>query len=111
MTVITDEYMMQMIARMKRYSVVILKAGPKRNMDGADAIVREHARRNFSLRAEGLLAIACPIADGSEVNGIGIFDADPGKVRAIMDEDPGVKAGVFIYEIHPTRSIPNDCLP
>lgn len=28
-----------------------------------------------------------------------------------MDEDPGVQAGVFTYQIHPTRSFPGDTLP
>ena len=111
MTAITDDYMKQMIARTKEYSLVILKAGPRRNMAGADAIIREHGRRNFFLRAEGLLSIVCPVADGSEVHGIGIFNADPEMVRSIMDGDPGVKEGIFIYEVHPCRSFPNDCLP
>jgi hypothetical protein len=28
-----------------------------------------------------------------------------------MDEDPAVKAGVFVYEVHPCRSFPGDSLP
>jgi hypothetical protein len=28
-----------------------------------------------------------------------------------MEDDPGVKAGVFEYEIHPVRSFPGDALP
>jgi hypothetical protein len=28
-----------------------------------------------------------------------------------MDEDPGVKAGIFTYEVHPTCSFPGDRLP
>jgi hypothetical protein len=33
------------------------------------------------------------------------------EVKKIMDEDPGVQAGVFVYEIHATRSFPGDSLP
>jgi uncharacterized protein YciI len=51
------------------------------------------------LRAEGVLSIVCPISDGSDVAGIGIFKASVEEVKSIMDEDPGVKAGVFVYEI------------
>lgn len=29
----------------------------------------------------------------------------------MMDEDPGVKDGVFVCEIHACRSLPGDCLP
>ena len=28
-----------------------------------------------------------------------------------MDGDPGVQAGVFVYELHPCRSFPGDALP
>jgi predicted extracellular nuclease len=33
------------------------------------------------------------------------------QVKRMMDEDPGVKEGVFVYEIHACRSFPGDCLP
>src|SRR5436853_6324920 len=111
MTNITDEFMLQMMATVKRYCVVILKAGPKRNMEGADKIIWEHGRRNFVLRTQGLLSIVCPIADGSGVSGVGIFNAGVEEVQRIMDEDPAVQAGIMVYEIHPCRSFPGDCLP
>ncbi|MCZ8515406.1 hypothetical protein O9H85_23950 [Paenibacillus filicis] len=111
MTQITDEFMMQMMATTKGYSVVILKSGPNRNMDGVERIIWEHGRRNFVLREEGVLSIVCPVIDGSEIAGIGIFNADLDEVRRIMDEDPGVKAGVFVYDIHASRSFPGDSLP
>jgi hypothetical protein len=53
----------------------------------------------------------CPINDGSSVCGVGIFSKDPYDVEKIMDEYPGVKAGIFTYEIHPTMSFPGDSLP
>ena len=28
-----------------------------------------------------------------------------------MDQDPVVKEGIFVYEAHPCRSFPGDCLP
>lgn len=111
MTTITDEFMQQMISTTKNYCIVILKAGPKRHEPGVEKIIWEHGRRNFALRAEGILSIVCPVADGSDINGMGIFNADVEEVKKIMDEDPGVKAGVFVYEIHPCRSFPGDSLP
>ena len=111
MTTITDEYMQQMSAKTKKYSLMILKAGPNRNQDGAEQIIWEHGRRNYELRADGVLSIVCPVGDGSDVCGIGIFNATIEEVKKIMDEDPGVKAGVFIYEIHTCRSFPGDSLP
>ena len=111
MVEITDENMRQMMVLSRNYSVVILKAGPGRNAPGADKIVWEHARRNFSLRADGLLSIVCPVIDDGEIRGIGIFNASIEETKKIMDEDPGIKAGVFVYEIHPCRGFPGDKLP
>ena len=111
MKTITDEFMMQMIGTTKNYTVVILKTGPDFNTADNQKIVWEHARRNFALREDGLLSIVCPVSDATEVKGIGIFNADAEKTKEIMDDDPGVKAGIFIYEIHPTRSFAGDSLP
>jgi hypothetical protein len=111
MTTITDEYMRQMIPAAKTYSLVILKAGPKRYEPGADAIIWEHGRRNFALRADGVLPIVCPVTDEGDVRGLYIFDASLEETRQIMDEDPGVKAGIFVYEPHPCRGFAGSCLP
>ncbi len=111
MTTITDDMMRQMMTTTKNYCAVILKHGPKRNQEGVEKIIWEHGRRNFELRADGLLTIVCPVLDGSDVSGIGIFNASVEEVKKIMDEDPGVKAGVFVYETHPCRSFPGDILP
>lgn len=111
MAEITNEFMQQMLATTRSYSLVILKAGPNKHVEGAEKFIWEHGRRNFALRADGLLSIVCPISDGSNVSGIGIFNADIEEVKKIMDEDPGVKAGVFVYEVHACRSFPGDSLP
>jgi hypothetical protein len=111
MAEITDEFMMAMLPKTKTYTAVLLKAGPNRTMEGADKIVWEHGRRNFSLRADGVLSIVCPAPDGSDLAGIGIFNATTEETQTIMDGDPGVQAGVFVYELHPCRSFPGDSLP
>ena len=111
MATITDEMMMQMMTTTKNYTVVILKAGPNTDQPDAKKITWEHGRRNFSLRADGLLSIVCPVLDNSGVKGIGIFNATIEDTKKIMDEDPGVAAGVFVYELHPCRSFPGDSLP
>src|SRR5262245_15953897 len=103
--------MLDMLTRSRGYVAMILKAGAAYGQPGSDRIIWEHGRRNFSLRADKLLSIVCPVADDSEVCGIGIFDADVDEVRQIMDADPGVQAQVFTYEVHPCRSFPGDALP
>jgi uncharacterized protein YciI len=111
MTTITDEFMREMLPTAKQYCIVILKAGPKKHEPGVEKIIWEHGRRNFALRADGVLAIVCPVNDGSDVSGVGIFNTSAEEVRKIMDEDPAVQAGVFVYELHACRSFPGDSLP
>lgn len=110
METITDEYMRQTISRTKDYTIVIVKAGPNRNSPGFDEVIWEHARRNFSLRESGVLSIVCPISDGSDTGGVGIFNAGVDEVESLMKDDPAVKAGVLTYDIHPCRSFPGDKL-
>ncbi|MCC6983691.1 MAG: hypothetical protein IT535_10515 [Bauldia sp.] len=62
------------------------------------------------MRAAGKLLIVCPVMDESDVCGIGIFDATVEETKALMDDDPGVKAGVFVYDLHASRSFPGDAL-
>ncbi len=111
MTTITDEYMLQMRATAGVYSLVILKNGPKYHEPGARDIIWEHGRRNHALRLEGTLSIVCPIADNSEVAGIGIFNCSLEETKRIMDGDPAVQAGVLVYELHLCRGFPGDHLP
>ena len=110
-TTITDELMRQRLSATRQYCIVILKAGPRKNDEGVDKIIWEHGRRNFALREAGLLSIVCPIADGTNVAGVGIFNANVEEVKKIMDEDPAVLAGVLIYETHACRGFPGDSLP
>jgi hypothetical protein len=111
MTTITDDYMREMLGKTRSYSVVILKVGPHRNDPGADKVIWEHGRRNFQLRADGLLSIVCPIADGTDHAGIGIFNAGLEQTRQIMDGDPAVQAGVLVYVVHTCRGFPGSSLP
>jgi len=110
-TAISNEFMQRMLAGSRTYCLMILRTGPKWNMRGMDKIIWEHGRRNFQLRADGLLPIVCPVTDGGDIKGMGIFNANQEEAKKIMDEDPGVTAGIFLYEVHPCRGFPGDALP
>jgi hypothetical protein len=90
---------------------MVLRTGPRWDDPGKDKIIWEHGRRNFQLRADGVLSIVCPVIDGGDVKGIGIFNASLEETKRIMDDDPGVRAGIFLFETHPCRSFPGDALP
>jgi len=111
MSEITDEYMRGMLATTRPYTIVILHRTPKRDEPGADKVVWEHGRRNFELRRDGKLSVVCPVGGESDVSGLCIFSSDPEESRKIMDGDPAVKAGIFTYTLHLTRSFPGDSLP
>jgi hypothetical protein len=111
MTEISDDEMRAGMATTRPYTIVILKDGPNRHSGGADAIVWEHGRRNFALRADGVLPVVCPIMDDSEVCGVGIMNVGVDEAKVVMDGDPAVAAGVFVYDLHPCRSFPGDALP
>jgi len=111
MTLVTDDYMKTRLTQTRVYTLVILKKTPKREEPGADAIVWEHGRRNMSLGAEGLMPLVFPVGDGTALSGVGVFVGTPEEVKALMDTDPGVAAGIFTYEIHPCRGFPGSKLP
>lgn len=110
MVTITDEMMRESLGLTKTYSLVILHGTAKLQDPASRPVVWEHGRRNFQLRAEGVLQIVCPVSDGTDVSGIGIFNASADEVKVLMDADPGVQAGLFTYEVHPCRSFPGDSL-
>jgi hypothetical protein len=108
---ITDEFMMRERERASEYSLVILRTTPTTFSEEAAPIIWEHGRRNFALRADGVLSIVCPANDRGELAGIGIFAASSDDVRALMREDPAIEAGVLQFDVHPIRGFPGDRLP
>ena len=111
MTAITDDYMYEMLQKTKEYTIAILKPGPVADHPDTQKIIWEHGRRNFTLRSSGMMAIVCPVTIEANVSGICIFNVSPEDVIKIMDGDPAVEAGIFVYEVFPCRSFPGDCLP
>jgi hypothetical protein len=108
---ISDEQMKERLSQSRDYTLIILHTTPKTFTDDGRPIIWEHGRRNLALRAAGALSIVCPVTEQSDIAGICIFRASPDEVRAIIDGDPAVQAGVLTYELHPIRGFPGDSLP
>lgn len=106
-----DDEMHAALAEARPYSLMILRDGPNADADDAPQQVWEHGRRNFALRADGELVIVLPVTDDSDVCGVGVFAATVERTVAIMEDDPGVRAGVFTFEVHPCLGFPGDALP
>jgi hypothetical protein len=114
---VSDGMLQEALQRVRPYTIVVLKAGPNFSMPGPDRdagvarTIWAHGKRNYALRLAGLMPIICPVADGSGVTGVCIFDTTPEEADRIMAGDPGVQAGVFTYEIHATHAFPGSNLP
>jgi uncharacterized protein YndB with AHSA1/START domain len=107
----TDDDMRARLGATATYTAVLLRATDTLVRPAADPIIWEHGRRNMALAEAGLLAVVLPVADDTDLSGIGIFAASPQETRIIMDDDPGVRAGIFGYDLHPVRGFPGASLP
>ncbi|MFG2435739.1 hypothetical protein [Streptomyces sp. NPDC048508] len=107
---VTDEQIQALAQTAKPYSLVLLHWGPERTMGGADAIELEHQRRMVSLRAEGVIAILCPVASDT-LAGIAIMTVPTEEATEIMAGDPCARAGMMRYEVHPCHGFSGDALP
>jgi hypothetical protein len=112
MAEITDDLMKSELAKARQFTLVLLKRGPNYGTAESQPIVYSHGKRNMGLRLEGTMPLVGPVRGGdSGIVGISVFDRSPDEVRAIMDGDPGVQAGLFLVEMYPWITFPGDALP
>lgn len=110
MNTVTDEDIQELVATARPFSLVQLRWAPGRHQEGADAIEREHQRRMVSLRAEGAIAVLCPVlSDG--LCGVAIMTQTVEQARESMAADPCVQAGMMTVEVLPCVGFPGDSLP
>ena len=107
---VTDETMRARLGEAKSYTAMVLRATPTFVRPDVDPIVWEHGRRNMALVEAGLLPIVLPVSDDSGLAGFGVFALTPEDVMTVMDADPGVRAGIFTYDVHPVRGFPGSAL-
>ncbi|HEX5533907.1 MAG TPA: hypothetical protein VFX33_09225 [Actinomycetales bacterium] len=88
----------------------MLRWGPQRYQDGAEAIELEHQRRMVSLRTDGLVAILCPILSDTTA-GIAIMTVPADEAQQIMEQDPCILAGMMTHEAYSCLGFPGDALP
>ena len=97
---------------LKPYFLVLLKKGPNRNQDSTTAarIQKAHLENINRMAAAGKLNVAGPFLDEGDLRGIFIFDSgNEDEVRKLVENDPAVKAGRLIYEIHPWMTEKGTC--
>ncbi|MFF0491404.1 hypothetical protein ACWDSJ_06325 [Nocardia sp. NPDC003482] len=108
---VSDEMMRTRIAQAAPYTLVLLRKAPDFDAQQAFPIIWEHGRRNMSLQLDGIMPIICPIRDDSSMAGAAILTVGLDRARELLDADPGVRAGIFTYELHACTSFPGSVLP
>ena len=107
---VTDEQIQKLAATARPLALTLLWWGPERHRDGAAAIELEHQRRMVSLRADGVIAVLCPVLTDT-VSGVAVMTVSPEEAEAIMAADPCVQAGMITVEVWPCLGFPGDALP
>ena len=91
----------------KKTFLVIYRPGPNW-VEGKPVTAqtpKEHGKYMLSLFQKGTLKFAGPFTD--DAGGAVVLEvADDSEAQSIAAEDPAVKTGVFLYEIHPWRLVP-----
>lgn len=113
---VTDAAMRQRLSEPASYMVqskphvlgLLRRAQSDTSDDAAAGIVWEHMRRMIALTEEGTLVVmlAGTPAGDPDWGGLGVFDASADEVRAILETDPLVQAGLCSFEIHPAVGFP-----
>ena len=96
-----DEY------EMKNYFMVFLKKGPNRNQDSITAaeIQKGHLEHLTKMANTGKMDLAGPFMDDWDVKGICVYNVNILKgIKELTAQDPGVKSGRLVAEIHPWYS-------
>ncbi|MCA0445052.1 MAG: YciI family protein [Bacteroidetes bacterium] len=93
---------------MRTYYMVFLKKGPNWTPEKTEETAKiqaGHMAHIQKMADSKKLLLAGPFMDNQEIRGIFVFKVDTmEEAKALTDEDPAVKAGRLIMEIHPWYS-------
>ncbi|MDF2436974.1 MAG: hypothetical protein K0Q95_1350 [Bacteroidota bacterium] len=92
---------------MKTYYLVLLKKGPNRNQDSVTVskLQGQHMAHLNKMAEEGKMDICGPLMDDSDIRGICVYNvATKEEALKLASEDPMVKVGRLMAEIHPFYS-------
>ena len=69
--------------------------------------LKEHGKYMLSLYIKGSMRLAGPLTDNA--GGAVLLEvSDEAEAKAIVTNDPAVKSGIFVYEMHPWKLQPWD---
>jgi uncharacterized protein YciI len=94
----------ELSGEMKTYYMVFLKKGPNRTQDSLTAAMIQdgHMAHLVKMGNEGKLCMAGPFGDDGDIRGICVYNVNSeAEARQLASDDPAVKSGRLILEIHP----------
>lgn len=89
--------------------LVIYRPGPAwlAGKSVSEQPLKEHGKYMLRLYVKGSMKLAGPLTDNA--GGAVVLDvADEAEAKSIVMEDPAVKSGIFVYEMHPWELKPWD---
>ena len=90
---------------MTTYVLGLLRKGPQSGTgtkEERERIQEAHMANIRRMAEAGKLIVAGPLADDGDLRGVFIFRAgDPQEVRKMAEEDPAIKSGRLVLELHP----------
>jgi len=88
-----------------QFQMAIIKKGPRWDSTTNEeriAVLQQHVRYSVSLLSSGREVIAGPFSEATDIFGIFILRAITiAEAKSWIDDDPAVKAGLMVPEIHP----------
>jgi uncharacterized protein len=73
----------------------------------AEQPLKEHGKYMLSLFVKGSMKLAGPLTDNAR-GAVLLEVANESQAKSIVMDDPAVKAGIFVYEMHPWELNPWD---
>jgi uncharacterized protein YciI len=74
---------------------------------GFGTALKEHGKYILTLYMKGFMKLAGPLTDNTG-GAVLLAVANESEAKALVTDDPAVKSGVFVYEIHPWKLQPWD---
>jgi uncharacterized protein YciI len=105
--------------QLETYEMVLLrytKQGRDFDQERKDRIFREHLEYTLGLLASGQQVAAGPVsddpADDEDVCGLGLYrKGSLDVVRQLLENDPGVRQGLYFFEVMTWRTAPGTVTP
>lgn len=101
------------MSKMKTYYMVFLKKGPHRDQDSATVakIQEGHLAYLGSLYKQGKIDLNGPFMEDGDIRGISVYNVGSAEeALKLASEDPAVKSGRLVVEVHPWYSLQGSSL-